>query len=73
MLAEDSDFYKNNTFLQTLRLTFIVNIFDDPTADGRFGYRLQLPGGGTAGVRVSLAELKVTTPGSPRSRRPRRA
>lgn len=63
VLAEDSPFYKNNPFLQSLRLVFTVNIFEDPTPDGRFGYRLQLPGGGTGGVRVSLAELEVKTPG----------
>ena len=63
VLGEDSDFYRNNPFLQSLRLTFTVNIFDDPTPDGRFGYRLQLPGGGAGGVRVSLAELEVKTPG----------
>ena len=63
VLAEGSDFYKNNKFLQTLRLIFTVNIFDEPSADGRFGYRLKLPGGGAGGVRVSLAELEVKTPG----------
>ena len=63
VLDENSAFYKNNPFLQSLRLTFTVNIFDDPTPDGLYRYRLQLPGGGAAGVRVSLAELLVTTPG----------
>lgn len=69
VLAEDSDFYKNNPFLQSLRLVFTVNIFDDPTPDGRFGYRLQLPGGGAGGVRVSLAELEVKTPGVSQERK----
>ena len=63
VLAEDSPFYKNNPFLQTLRLNFLVDIFDEPTPDGRFGYKLVLPGGGAGGVRVSLAELEVKTPG----------
>lgn len=63
VLDEKSVFFKNNPFLQTLRLTFTVNIFDEPTPDGLYGYKLVLPGGGAAGVRVSLAEIQVTTPG----------
>jgi hypothetical protein len=63
VLAEDSPFYKNNPFLQTLRLDFLIDIFDEPTPDGRFGYKLVLPGGGAGGVRVSLAELEAKTTG----------
>ncbi len=69
VLDENSIFVKNNPFFKTLRLTFTVNIFNDPTPDGRFGYRLDLPGGGAAGVRVSLAEVEVTTPGITRVKR----
>jgi hypothetical protein len=63
VLDENSNFIKNNPFLKSLRLIYTVNIFDDPTPDGLYGYRLDLPAPGTSGVRVSLAELTVRTPG----------
>ena len=48
---------------KSLRLIYTVNLFEDPTPDGLYGYRLDLPAPGTSGVRVSLAELTVKTPG----------
>ncbi len=63
VLDENSTTVKASPILATLRLVFTVNLFNDPSADGRYGYRLELPGGGAAGVRVSVAELRVTTPG----------
>jgi hypothetical protein len=63
VLDENSDFIKHNEFLKSLRLVYTVNIFDDPTPDGLYGYRLDLPAPGKVGVRVSLAELTVKTPG----------
>lgn len=63
VLNEKGIFVKNNPFFATLRLTFLINVFDETSPDGKLGYRLDLPGGGAAGVRVSLAEVSVTTPG----------
>ena len=63
VLDENSNFIKNNPFLKSLRLIYTVNLFEDPTPDGLYGYRLDLPAPGTSGVRVSLAELTVKTPG----------
>ena len=63
VLDENSAFIKNNPFLKSLRLVYTVNIFEDPTPDGLYGYRLDLPAPGKVGVRVSLAELTVKTPG----------
>lgn len=40
-----------------------ATFFDDPSADGRFGYRLDLPTGQVAGFTVSIAELSVRTTG----------
>ena len=63
VLDENGWLWKESPFLRTFRLPLLINLFDEPSADGRFGYKLILPGGGAAGVRASVAELRVTTPG----------
>ncbi len=40
-----------------------VNIFNDPTPDGRYGYRLKLLPERVGSLALSLAELRVETPG----------
>jgi hypothetical protein len=47
--------------LATLKLVFPTDLFNEPSADGLFGYKMVLPTG--SGLRISVAELKVTTPG----------
>lgn len=47
--------------LGTLKLVFATDLFNEPSADGRFGYKMVLPTG--SGLRISVAELKVTAPG----------
>jgi len=40
-----------------------ANFVDDPTPDGLYGYRLDLPRGEIATIQVSIAELSVRTTG----------
>lgn len=64
VLDETSKPYKEIGLLQNLGpLSFTTNVFNDPSADGVYGYRLALPAGPVGIVRISLAELRVTTPG----------
>ncbi len=46
-----------------LQRIFTLNIFDDPTPDGMYGYRISLPTERTAGFRFSIAELRVESAG----------
>lgn len=46
-----------------LQRAFTLNVFDDPTPDGRYGYRVDLPTERTIGVRFSIAELRVESRG----------
>jgi len=47
--------------LGTLKLVFATDLFNEPSADGLYGVKMVLPTG--SGLRISVAELKVTTPG----------
>ncbi len=49
----------------TLKLVFATDLFNEPSADGLFGYKMVLPTG--SGLRISVAELKVTAPGITRT------
>ena len=46
-----------------LQRIFTLNVFNDPTPDGRYGYRVSLPTERTSGFRFSIAELRVESPG----------
>lgn len=46
-----------------LQPTFTLNIFDDPTPDGQYGYRVRLLTERTSGFRFSIAELRVESRG----------
>lgn len=59
----DSAVVKATPLLQTLRPLVRANFFNDPTPDGLYGYKLVLPSGPVAGVRISLAELTATVKG----------
>jgi hypothetical protein len=61
VLDESSPAVQRLEALGAISRTFRADLFSDPSADGRFGYKLVLPTG--AGLRISIAELKVTAPG----------
>lgn len=63
VLDENGWLYKQSPTLRTFRLALTFPAYWEPSADGRFGYRFVLPGGGAGGVRASVSELEVTLPG----------
>jgi hypothetical protein len=46
-----------------LQPIFRLNMYDDPTPDGKYGYRIKLITEKTSGLRLSIAELRVEVPG----------
>jgi hypothetical protein len=49
----------------TIRETYPVvnvNFFNEPSADGKYGYKVVLPVGPINGIRISVERLKVTMP-----------
>jgi hypothetical protein len=54
---------RNNPFIRETKVVLRANFFNDPTADGLFGYKLVLPTGPIRGINISVAELNVTVPG----------
>ena len=67
VLDETSKPYREKRLLRLIGApAFHANIFNEPSADGRYGYRLALPTPPTGlvlGVKISLAEVRVTAPG----------
>jgi hypothetical protein len=51
------------TTVQTTRVPFIGNFVNQPTPDGKYGYKLVLPTGPIQGINISLAEIKATVKG----------
>jgi hypothetical protein len=62
---EDQPIVKRRSFevITGVHAVFNANFFDDPTPDGLYGYRLDLPRGEVNGFKVSIAELNATTTG----------
>jgi hypothetical protein len=62
---ENQDIVKRRTFevLTGVHAALAANFVNDPTPDGLYGYRLDLPRGDVNGFKVSIAELNVTTGG----------
>jgi len=62
---EDQEIVKRRTFevLTGVHVALNANFVNDPTPDGLYGYRLDLPRSEVNGLRVSLAELNATTSG----------
>ena len=59
-----SPLFNNTGIIHDTKVTLKANFFNDPTPDGRFGYRLEIPAGPPVeGLKVSVAEVNVTTPG----------
>ena len=46
-----------------LQPIFVLNVFNDPTPDGQYGYRVRLLTERTSGFRFSVAELRVESKG----------
>jgi hypothetical protein len=60
---ENSPVVRNNATVRNTRVVVGANFFNDPTPDGRYGYRLQLPAGPIGGINISIAEVNVVTKG----------
>ena len=62
---EDQEIVKRRTFevLTGVHVALNANFVNDPTPDGLYGYRLDLPHGNINGIEVSIAELNATTNG----------
>lgn len=54
---------RDNDIVAQQKPNFTLNVFNDPSADGAFGYRLVLPPTVVNLVQISIAELRVTVPG----------
>lgn len=60
---------RSSTLLQNQRFVVAANLFNDPSPDGVYGYRLLLPPGNIDGLKFSVAELRVNNPGMTRDER----
>ena len=60
---ENAPIVKNTPVVRDTRVAVNSNFFNDPTPDGKYGYRLQLPAGPIGGVNISIAEVDVVTKG----------
>jgi hypothetical protein len=62
---EDQEIVKRRTYdvLTGVHVALNANFVNDPTPDGVYGYRLDLPRSEVNGLRVSLAEINATTNG----------
>jgi hypothetical protein len=49
--------------VQQTRVSFVLNFINDPTPDGKYGYKLTLPTGPIAGVNISIAEVRAVVRG----------
>ncbi len=59
-----SPLFDNTGILESTKVTLAANFFNDPTPDGRFGYRLEIPTAPPVqGLRVSVAQVNVTVYG----------
>lgn len=62
---EDQEIVKRRTFevLTGVHVALNADFTNEPTPDGLYGYRLDLPPGDINGIKVSIAELNATTRG----------
>jgi hypothetical protein len=49
--------------VQETRVPFVLSFVNDPTPDGKYGYKLVLPTGPIAGINISIAEVNAVTKG----------
>jgi len=70
--ADDSDpVVAQNPSIRDTHPLLSVDMYDDPTLDGLYGYRISLPVGPIAGINISFAEVHATTTGLTLSRKRR--
>jgi hypothetical protein len=60
---ETAPVVRDNATVRNTRVVVAANFFKDPTPDGKYGYRLQLPAGPIGGINISIAEVNVVTKG----------
>jgi hypothetical protein len=64
MPDEDSSVVKKlPTNIQQTRVPLVLNFFNEPTPDGKYGYKLLFPTGPVAGVNISISEVNAVTKG----------
>jgi len=60
---ENAPVVKENATIRNTQPIVNVNFVDDPTPDGLYQYKIVLPTGPVNGIRISVAEVHVTTQG----------
>jgi hypothetical protein len=60
---ETDQFVRDNQVIAQTRVVVYANFINEPTADGLYGYKLVLPTNPVPGVRISVAQVQVTTEG----------
>jgi hypothetical protein len=60
---ESAAIVRDNPTIRDTHPIVNVDFVDDPTPDGLYEYKIVLPTGPVAGIRISVAEVHVTTPG----------
>jgi hypothetical protein len=51
------------TTVQATRVPLVLNFLNQPSPDGKYGYKLVLPTGPIAGINISLAEVRAVVRG----------
>ena len=69
VLDRSSPVVRDSQLLLDQRFVVAANLFNDPTPDGLYGYRLLLPPGNIGSLKFSVAELRVDNPGMTRVER----
>ncbi|MEX0993284.1 MAG: hypothetical protein WDZ37_04730 [Solirubrobacterales bacterium] len=59
----NSSFVNSIPIIRDTKVVLVANFFNDPTPDGRFGYRFEIPAGPVSGFRISVAEVHAINPG----------
>jgi hypothetical protein len=60
---ETAAIVKANPIIASTRVVVNSNFINEPTPDGLYGYKLVLPAGPIAGVRITVTRVDVTTKG----------
>jgi hypothetical protein len=69
---ESAPIVRSNPFIRDTKVVLQAELFNDPTPDGLYGYKLVLPTGPISGINISIAEIHVTLPGLTLTRKERR-
>jgi hypothetical protein len=60
---ENAPIVANTPVVRDTHVAIAANFFNDPTPDGKYGYKLVLPTGAIQGINISVAEVNVATKG----------